>query len=137
MANVTTFYEASRSIGSAVGSAIGGAIWTHLLIAKLHQHLPDNAQPKAVAIQNSFTVASTFPPGSPERHAVNQSYTDVMRILLIAAESFLALTLVATLVIEDINLKKVDRERNSGSVVGNIGIRKWFNEKRGQVLRAP
>lgn len=133
---MTTLYEASRSIGSAVGSAIGGAIWTHLLIVKLHQHLPDSAQPKATAIQNSFTVASSFPVGSPERRAVNQSYTDVMRILLIAAESFLALTLLATLVIEDINLKRVDRERNWGSVVGNIGIRKWFHGKRGQNLGA-
>ena len=56
LANVTTFNEASRSIGSAVGSAIGGAIWTHL-----HQHLPATAQPKAIAIQNSFNVAAQFP----------------------------------------------------------------------------
>lgn len=112
VANVTTLYETLRVIGSATGSAISGAIWTHMLLSRLQTHLPAAAQGRAAAIQNSFVVASSFPVGSPERDAINQSYTDVMRVLLTITLGFMAASFLASLFIEDIDLKAVDRERN-------------------------
>lgn len=81
-------------------------------------------------IQNSFTVASSFPVGSPERLAVDQSYTGVTRTLLIAPESFLTLTLLAALAIENIDLNREDREKTQAPSLRILKFLKGFNGGR-------
>ncbi len=122
-------YEAARAIGGAIGNAISGSVWTRLLLIKLEAHLPAAAKSKATGIQNSFTVAASFAAGSPERLAINQSYTEVMHILLVASIAFLAVSLLVSLAIEDVNLETIDEERAQNGVIGRIDFRYWWKRR--------
>lgn len=126
VANVTMLYEAARAIGGAIGNAISGSVWTRLLLIKLEAHLPAAAKSKATSIQNSFTVAASFAVGSPERLAINQSYTEVMHILLVASIAFLAVSFVVSLAIANVNLEAIDEERAQNGVIGRIDFRGWW-----------
>jgi hypothetical protein len=108
VASVTTLYEVSGAVGGAVGNAISGIVWTALLLPRLRTNLPAAAQSAAVEIQNSFVVASSYSPGSPERIAIDKSYTEVMRVLLILALAVLSVPFVAMFAMEDVKLKDID-----------------------------
>ncbi|KAJ4165472.1 hypothetical protein LMH87_007104 [Akanthomyces muscarius] len=129
VANVTTLYEAARAIGGAIGNAISGLIWTRLLLAKLQAHLPEASKSQATGIQNSFTVATSFAAGSPERIAINQSYTEVMHILLVASVAFLGVSFLVSLAIEDVDLKAIDQDRAQSGVIGRLDFRSWCKKK--------
>ncbi|XWW94943.1 hypothetical protein V2A60_002893 [Cordyceps javanica] len=129
VANVTTLYEAARAIGGAIGNAISGSIWTRLLLARLEAYLPEASKSRAVGIQNSFTVATSFAVGSPERIAINQSYTEVMHILLITSIAFLAASFLASWAIENVNLKKVDQNGAQSGVIGRINFKDWYKSR--------
>lgn len=113
VASVTTLYETLRVIGSATGSAIGGAIWTHVLFSRLLIYLPDASKNKAGAIRDSFTFASSFPVGSLERTAINNSYTDVMHIQFVVTLGFMGASFLASLFIQDVDLKEMDKSKQS------------------------
>ncbi|KAM0256821.1 hypothetical protein ACHAQJ_004773 [Trichoderma viride] len=110
VASVTTLYEVSGAVGGAVGNAISGIIWTALLLPRLRTNLPATAQSAAVEIQNSFIVASSYSPGSPERIAIDKSYTEVMHVLLILALAVLPVPFIAMFAMEDVKLKDDDDE---------------------------
>ncbi|ATY61331.1 siderochrome-iron transporter [Cordyceps militaris] len=129
VANVTMLYEAARAIGGAVGTAISGSIWTRVLLAKLQAHLPEASKSNAVDIQNSFTLATSFAVGSPERVAINQSYTEVMYILLVASIAFLAVSFFVSLAMEDVKLKEIDRDGAQSGVIGRINFGEWFKKR--------
>ncbi|KAK8143819.1 hypothetical protein G3M48_006699 [Beauveria asiatica] len=126
VANVTMLYETARAIGGAIGNAIAGSIWTKLLLAKLESHLPRASESSAIGIRDSLTVATSFAMGSPERAAISQSYTEVMRILLIASIAFLALSFLASLAIENVNLKAIDQETAQRGVIGRSNFGAWW-----------
>ncbi|KAM3445509.1 hypothetical protein NHJ13734_000422 [Beauveria thailandica] len=126
VANVTMLYETARAIGGAIGNAIAGSIWTKLLLAKLESHLPRASESSAIGIRDSLTAATSFAMGSPERAAISQSYTEVMRILLIASISFLALSFLASLAIENVNLKAIDQETTQRGVIGRSNFGAWW-----------
>ncbi|OAA69162.1 siderochrome-iron transporter MirC [Cordyceps fumosorosea ARSEF 2679] len=129
VANVTTLYEAARAIGGAIGTAISGSIWTRLLLSKLEAHLPEASKSSAVAIQDSLTVATSFAVGSPERLAINKSYTEVMHILLVTSIAFVAASFLVSLAIENLNLKKVDQDGAQRGVIGRVNFRDWYRRK--------
>lgn len=134
VASVTTLYEASRAVGGAVGNAISGAIWTNLLILRLHKYLPAHTQSAAVKIQNSFVVATSYAPGSPERIAINRSYTEVMRLLLIPSLAVLTVSFLIGFVMENVDLKEIDRNNCQGAVIGTSRFGSWlpnFLKRRG------
>lgn len=61
------------------------------------------------------------PWGTPLRDAINKSYDDTLRILLIAAIVFQAANFLLTLLLPDFDLKAVDEVRDYGGlVVGNV-----------------
>ena len=126
---MTTLYEAARAIGGAIGTAISGSIWTRLLLAKLQAHLPEASKSQATGIQNSFTVATSFAAGSPERIAINQSYTEVMHVLLVASVAFLGVSFLLSLAIEDVDLKAIDQDRAESGVIGRLDFRSWYKKK--------
>ncbi|KAM3556408.1 hypothetical protein MY1884_005093 [Beauveria asiatica] len=80
----------------------------------------------AIGIRDSLTVATSFAMGSPERAAISQSYTEVMRILLIASIAFLALSFLASLAIENVNLKAIDQETAQRGVIGRSNFGAWW-----------
>lgn len=86
-------------------------------------------QSQAAKISNSFVVATSFPVGTTERIAIDKSYIEVMRILLILALAFLVIPVLLVLVIENLDLAQIDRERNCASKANII----WYKPDRAAV----
>lgn len=121
---MTTLYECSRAIGGAIGTAVSGAIWANVLITRLQKYLPPSAQSQAAKISNSFVIATSFPVGTTERIAIDRSYAEAMHILLILALAFLAIPVLLVLVMENVDLTQIDRERSRASQANIIGTSK-------------
>ncbi|GAM86438.1 hypothetical protein ANO11243_044520 [Dothideomycetidae sp. 11243] len=86
VAAATAAFLTILEIGGAVGSSISGAIWTHNILPKLQQYLPDETRDQAVAIYGNITLASTgWPMGSPTRQAINRAYQETMTKMLLVA----------------------------------------------------
>ncbi|EPS38164.1 hypothetical protein H072_8072 [Dactylellina haptotyla CBS 200.50] len=116
----TALFLTSISVGQAIGSAISGAIWTNNLLPKLNQYLPEEVKVNATLIYSDFTHASSYPPGSPARLAINKSYQETMRLMLIGALVSAVPIIFLTLLMENVDLKK--QEQNiKGRVFGSSG----------------
>lgn len=132
MAAVTALLFAIESFGGAVGDAISGGIWTNLLPRYLAHNLPSTSTVSTTtatttttaanitSIANSVTVAQGFAWGSPERDAVNRSYDQVMRVMLIINVVVLCIPLACGLLMRDINLVREDGARNYGGVIFGV-----------------
>jgi hypothetical protein len=138
MAQVTAVYSTLGAVGSAFGAAISAGVWTskeplslciyargHLLTTlrldvlpqKLLQNLPSYLLPQLEDIEDSVEVALSFDWGTPERIAINLSYDQTMRILLITATACEAISLLLSLCMDDLNVKTLDETRDYGGVV--------------------
>jgi MFS family permease len=73
------------SIGSAIGSTVAGAIWTGVFPARLMANLPAEAMDKFADIYGVLETQTSYPMGSPTRDAINLSYAETQRLMLIAA----------------------------------------------------
>ncbi|KAK5086602.1 hypothetical protein LTR05_003770 [Lithohypha guttulata] len=102
-------------IGGAVGYTISSAIWQAMMPKKLALYLPPEAQESLVMIYADVTQQLSYEVGSPTRSAIQRSYGDTWRLLLIAAVSTWAVAFVAILVWKDMNVKDV--KQNKGRVV--------------------
>lgn len=92
-----------------------------LLPRHLRANLPQNAQSQVSVYEGSIVSAMAVPWGTPLRDAINKSYDDTLRILLIAAIVFQAANFLLTLLLPDFDLKAVDEVRDYGGlVVGNV-----------------
>ncbi|KAL4971673.1 major facilitator superfamily domain-containing protein [Aspergillus desertorum] len=67
------------NIGSAVGSSIAAAMWTGVFPTKLKENLPADALPNLATIYGDVTAQYGYPVGSPERDAINLSYSQTQR----------------------------------------------------------
>ncbi|KAL3452782.1 major facilitator superfamily domain-containing protein [Aspergillus insuetus] len=122
MAAVTALFTASLGVGSAVSGAVGGGVWTELLPRNLRRNLPDEAQSQLPAILGSVVVATSFEWGTPIREAINKSYHDTFRTLLLIAVILQAFAIVAGVLVEDLSIKEVDEAREyEGMVIGKTG----------------
>ncbi|KAJ0426904.1 major facilitator superfamily domain-containing protein [Aspergillus carlsbadensis] len=122
MAAVTALFSASLGVGSAISGAVGGGVWTELLPRNLRRNLPDEAQSQLPAILGSVVVATSFEWGTPVRDAINKSYHDTFRTLLLIAVILQAFAIVAGVLVEDISIKEVDEAREyEGIVIGKTG----------------
>ncbi|KAL2794921.1 major facilitator superfamily domain-containing protein [Aspergillus keveii] len=122
MAAVTALFTASLGVGSAVSGAVGGGVWTELLPRNLRRNLPDEAQSQLPAILGSVVVATSFEWGTPIRDAINKSYHDTFRTLLLIAVILQAFAIVAGVLVEDLSIKEVDEAREyEGMVIGKTG----------------
>ncbi|KAI4909155.1 hypothetical protein J4E85_011627 [Alternaria conjuncta] len=81
------------SIGSAIGSTVAGAIWTGVFPARLMANLPESAMDNFAAIYGDFNVQDSYPVGSPTRDAINLSYGQTQRYMLISAVCVYCITL--------------------------------------------
>jgi MFS family permease len=80
------------AIGSAIGSTIAGAIWTGVFPARLMTNLPPDAMDNFANIYGDLTVQSSYPLHSPTRDAINLSYAQTQRYMLIAATCIYSVT---------------------------------------------
>ncbi|CAM1503173.1 Fc.00g079490.m01.CDS01 [Cosmosporella sp. VM-42] len=84
LAVMTATYLATYNLGSAFGNSVSGAIWTQVLPSTLAKNLGSiNETLVATAYGDPFTAALTYPPGTPERTAIIDSYQHVQRMLTI------------------------------------------------------
>ncbi|KAL2393595.1 MFS siderochrome iron transporter 1 [Exophiala dermatitidis] len=101
------------AIGSAVGSTIAGAMWTGIFPKKLLKYLPASAQGNFANIYGDMTVQASYPLGSPTRDAINRSYAETQRYMLIAATSLYTITLVSVGLWQDVDVRTM-KQRTVG-----------------------
>jgi hypothetical protein len=102
-------------IGSAVGYTIASAIWQGVMPGKLALHLPLQRQGNLTTIFGSIEEQLGYEWGSPVRLAIQASYGDTWRFLLITAVSLWALGLASMLVWKNMNVKTI--KQNKGFVI--------------------
>ena len=71
-------------LAGGIGSAIAGGIWSAEIPRRLTQLLGDPAL-AASAYDDPFTFASTYPIGTPERIALQTTYNEIQRKILIVS----------------------------------------------------
>jgi len=103
------------SIGGAIGSAIASAVWTGVFPVKLAEYLPESALPQLPLIYGDIRVQLSFPPGTPERIAINAAYGYAQKCMCIAATAILSVSIVSVVVWRD--LKVTDFRQVKGVVV--------------------
>jgi hypothetical protein len=95
------------SIGGSIGSTIAAARWTGIFPAKLLQNLPEDALASFDDIYGSLDVQSSYEIGTPTRDAINQSYGDAQRLMLITATCLYIITWGSVMLWKDIDVKKI------------------------------
>lgn len=103
------------SIGSSVGLAISAAMWTGIFPKKLAENLPASAQADFASIYGDLTVQSSYPPGSPTRIAIDKSYGETQKLMLITATCLYSITLGSTIFWEDLDVKNM-KQRTRGLI---------------------
>ncbi|KAK4069416.1 hypothetical protein Trihar35433_5995 [Trichoderma harzianum] len=84
LAVMTGLYLAVYNIGSALGNTVSGALWTQLLPKALETRLANINSTLAVeAYGNPLVAILPYPPGTPERDAIVDSYQYIQRLLAI------------------------------------------------------
>ncbi|KAJ5815251.1 siderophore iron transporter mirB [Penicillium riverlandense] len=96
-------------IGGSVGSSISGAIWTNTLPGELRKMLSEKDQDKIDSIVGSLPMQLSYPMGSEMREVIGLAYAATQKRMLIAGTAIMALGLGFTLLIKNINVKKVDQ----------------------------
>lgn len=101
------------SIGSAIGSTIAGAMWTGIFPARLLTNLPADAQADFASIYGDIDVQSSYAVGSPTRDAINLSYAQTQRYMLIGATCVYSITLISVMLWQNVDVKK-QKQRTIG-----------------------
>ncbi|KAH8594980.1 siderophore iron transporter-like protein mirB [Bisporella sp. PMI_857] len=95
------------NVGGAIGLAVAGAMWQGIFPAKLAKYLPADAQADLASIYGDLTVQSSYALGTPTRDAINRSYGDTQKLMLIAATCLYSITWGSTFLWEDVNVKNI------------------------------
>ncbi|KAL5379548.1 hypothetical protein DPSP01_008425 [Paraphaeosphaeria sporulosa] len=101
------------SVGSAIGSTIAGAIWTGVFPVRLLANLPAESQKDFAAIYGDLDVQSSYPLGSPTRDAINLSYGQAQRYMLISGTCIYLITWVSVALWQNVDVKKT-KQRTVG-----------------------
>ncbi|KIW78032.1 hypothetical protein Z517_07865 [Fonsecaea pedrosoi CBS 271.37] len=102
-------------IGTAVGFTISSAIWQGTMPEKLALYLPPESQGNLTTIYADIQQQLSYEWGTPVRLAIQRSYGDTWRYLLIAGVSTWVVGLMAILMWKDMNVKGI--KQNKGYVV--------------------
>lgn len=95
------------SVAGSVGSAVAGAMWQNIFPKQLAKNLPASAQPDLNTIYEDIDTQSSYPIGSPTRDAINLSYGNTQKLMLITATCLYSITWGSTMMWEDINVKNI------------------------------
>ncbi|KAK5232927.1 hypothetical protein LTR47_006154 [Exophiala xenobiotica] len=101
-------------VGSSIGVAIAAAMWTGIFPQKLLENLPASAQSE-FASYGDLTVQASYPVRSPTRIAIDKSYAETQKLMLIAATSLYTITPVSTALWRDIDVKNM-KQRTKGLI---------------------
>ncbi|SPO01832.1 related to major facilitator MirA [Cephalotrichum gorgonifer] len=98
-------------VGGSVGRAISGGIWTNQLPGYLDKYLPAEDRDNAMTIYGSLPVQLAYEWGSEAREAINRSYGDVQRHMVIAGACFMPLAFACVLLWRNVNVGKTQQTR--------------------------
>lgn len=101
------------SVGSAIGLTISGAMWTGIFPERLMAHLPADVMDNFANIYGDFNVQASYPVGSPARDAINLSYAETQRLMLIAAVCVYSLLFVSIAMWQNVDVRKI-KQRTVG-----------------------
>jgi len=99
------------SIASSVGSTIAAAMWTGIFPKKLRKNLPESAKGDFEGIYGSLVVQASYKVGTPERDAINLSYAETQRIMLITATCFYVVMIGATAGWRNIDVRNMKQRK--------------------------
>ncbi len=99
--------------GGAIGGAISGSIWTNTFRQALEMYLPEDALPDIDTIYEDLDTQLSYEVGSPARLAIQEAYGYAQTRMLAAGTSFMVLTLVAVLLIKNINVSKIQQVKGT------------------------
>lgn len=94
------------TVGGAIGNAISGAIWTNTFAKALARNLPESAKGDVVSIYSSLVVQLSYPIGSEERIAIQDSYGYAQTRMLAAGTGIMALCFVWVLMVRNLNVSQ-------------------------------
>lgn len=101
------------AIGGAIGQTIAGAMWTGIFPEKLMKNLPAEAMENFTYIYGDITTQRGYEWGSPTRDAINKSYGETQRLMLIAATCIYSLTFFSILGWQNVDTLKM-KQRTMG-----------------------
>jgi len=101
------------AIGGAIGSTIAGAMWTGIFPKKLLANLPASALDNFANIYGDIDVQSGYPWGSPEREAINLSYSQTQKLMLSGAMAAYACAWFSIFFWQDLDIRKM-KQRTLG-----------------------
>lgn len=101
------------AIGSAIGSTIAGALWTGIFPARLMANLPADAMDNFTMIYGDIVTQSSYPVGSATRDAINLSYGQTQRYMLITAVCIYSLLIFSIAMWENVDVRKM-KQRTIG-----------------------
>ncbi|KAI9665193.1 MAG: hypothetical protein M1831_002203 [Alyxoria varia] len=119
VAAATAVFLTILEVGGAVGSAISGTVWNQYLVNRLTENLPAELKSQAAGFAASYLTALEYEQGTPTRIAINNSYQDAMRILLIIAICMCIPLIPLSLVMKNYQLDKMD-QKVEGKVIGSL-----------------
>lgn len=93
------------SVGAAAGGTVATAIWTGVFPDRLDKYLPPEIDRKEV--YSSIVWQLAYKKGTAARIAINRSYGDAQRYMLITSLCLLGGALISTALWRDINVKNM------------------------------
>ncbi|KAF2012866.1 putative siderophore-dependent iron transporter [Aaosphaeria arxii CBS 175.79] len=106
VAAVLALLYVSGSVGGAIGSTISGAIWTNTFLPALMRNLPDEELPNVINIYSNITAQLSYPVGSVERIAIQESYGFAQARMLAAGVGIFGLAFVWMFMVRNLNVSQ-------------------------------
>ncbi|KAJ4267371.1 hypothetical protein NW762_003476 [Fusarium torreyae] len=103
------------SIGGGIGLSIAAAIWQGVFPKELANRLPEEAQANLTMIYGSLPTQLSYPWGSETRIAIQESYAEAQKMMLIAGTASLAIAIVSVIVWKDYDVR--ERKQVKGRVI--------------------
>ncbi|KEY74656.1 hypothetical protein S7711_08423 [Stachybotrys chartarum IBT 7711] len=101
VAAVLAMLYVSGSIGGAVGTTISGTIWTNTFLRALQRNLPESAMPNLHTIYGDVLTQLSYPVGSIERLAIQESYGYAQARMLAAGTGVFGLAIIWVMLIRN------------------------------------
>ncbi|KAL8673290.1 MAG: hypothetical protein Q9168_002288 [Polycauliona sp. 1 TL-2023] len=101
------------NIGGAIGLTVAAAIWQDIFPKRLAANLPAEELPNLLTIYADLTTQLSYPVGSPTRRAIQDSYADAQKYMLITGTAVWAVGLVAVLMWRDIRIKGIKQTKGN------------------------
>lgn len=101
------------AIGSAIGSTIASAIWQGVFPARLMANLPADAMENFALIYGDIDTQTSYAVGTPTRDAINLSYGQTQRYMLIGATCVYFITWVSVALWQNVDVRTM-KQRTIG-----------------------